>query len=59
MLDRRASERDSEMCGRLLEAKKDPRHILLLCQTNVAVDGVLQCLPLGFYAKAKLKRSDA
>ena len=32
---------------RLLEAQQDPRHILLLCQTNVAVDGVLKTLFLG------------
>ncbi|CAK9068995.1 Protein ZGRF1 (GRF-type zinc finger domain-containing protein 1) [Durusdinium trenchii] len=29
---------------RLLEAQKDTRRILLLCQTNVAVDRVLRCL---------------
>jgi hypothetical protein len=33
--------------SRLLEAQQDPRHILLLCQTNVAVDGVLKTLFLG------------
>lgn len=32
------------MLHRLLEAQQDPRHILLLCQTNVAVDGVLKTL---------------
>lgn len=32
--------------ARLLTAQKDSRRILLLCQTNVAVDGVLQSLLL-------------
>eukprot|EP00435_Cladocopium_sp_Y103_P071565 s219_g37.t2 len=37
------------MLHRLLESQQDPRHILLLCQTNVAVDGVLKTLlQLGF-----------
>eukprot|EP00930_Biecheleria_cincta_P055149 TRINITY_DN41501_c0_g1_i1.p1 TRINITY_DN41501_c0_g1~~TRINITY_DN41501_c0_g1_i1.p1 ORF type:complete len:1081 (+),score=199.95 TRINITY_DN41501_c0_g1_i1:66-3308(+) len=32
------------LLDRLLSAKKDPRRILLVCQTNVAVDAVLQQL---------------
>lgn len=32
------------MLDRLLTARKDPRRILLVCQTNVAVDAVLQSL---------------
>jgi len=37
------------LLDRLLTAQKDSRRILLLCQTNVAVDGVLQSLlQMGF-----------